>query len=123
MKNFLVQGKSVIDIFGQILPPPGAPANANLRPQDALVSVLNVALNLTMIIAGFVTLINFIRAGYTYLTAGADAKKLDEAHNIIKWSAVGLLIVVMTPLAAAIIGYIVFKDPMAIIKPTIKTIQ
>lgn len=121
MKIFLA--KTLQEIFGTIDLPPGTPTNANAQPQDALVSVLNVALNLTMIIAGFVTLINFIRAGYTYLTAGADAKKLDEAKNIITWSAVGLLIVVMTPLAAAIIGYIVFKDPMAIIKPTIKSIQ
>lgn len=106
-------------IFGVIKPPDWMPKG---EPIDLLVSILNVGLNLTMIIAGLVTLINFIRAGYTFLTAGADPKKLEEAQNIIKWSGVGLLIVVMAPLAAAIIGYIVFNDPMAIIQPKIYTV-
>lgn len=119
MKNFLAQN-TINKIFGKINPPPGTPTG---DPQDALVTVLNVALNLAMIVAGLVTLINFLRAGYTYLTAGTDAKKLDEARHIIIYSAIGLLVVIIAPLTAAIIGYIVFKDPMAIIKPTIQTIQ
>lgn len=121
MKNFLAQN-TIEKLFGKITPPPGSSYFANDHPVDVLVSLLNVVLNLTMIIAGFVTLINFIRAGYTFLTAGADPKKLEEAQNIIKWSGVGLLIVVMSPLAAAIIGYIVFGDAMAILRPTITTI-
>lgn len=121
MKNFLAQN-TIEKLFGKIEPPPGSSYFANNHPVDVLVSLLNVALNLTMIVAGLVTLINFIRAGYTFLTAGADPKKLEEAQNIIKWSGVGLLIVVMAPLAAAIIGYIVFGDAMAILRPTITTI-
>ncbi len=120
MKNLLAQGKKIPDIFGTIIPPDWMPQG---KPIDILVSVLNVGLNLTMIVAGLVTLINFIRAGYTLLTAGADPKKLDEAQNIFKWSGVGLLIVVMAPLAAAIIGFIVFGDALAIIRPKINIIQ
>lgn len=120
MKNLLAQGKTISDIFGKILPPPGTPKG---EPINALIVILNVGLNLTMIVAGLVTLINFIRAGYTYLMAGGEAKKIEEAQDRIKWSAVGLLITVAAPLAAALIGYIVFRDPTAILKPRIETIQ
>lgn len=120
MKNILAQ-QTLQKIFGNIKPPD--PWTPGVEPQDALVSALNVGLNLTMIIAGFVTLINFIRAGYTYMMAGGDVKKVEESQNLIKWSAVGLLIVVMAPLAAALVGFIVFKDPMAILQPKITTIK
>lgn len=114
MKSIIVQNP-----FGTINPPPGTPAGA---PLDALVKILNVGLNLIMILAGFAALLNFLRAGYTYLMAGGDAKKVEEAQNRLKWSAVGLVLVVSAPLVAALVGLVVFHDPMAILKPEIKTI-
>lgn len=117
--SLVAQSRTLMNIFGTIDPPPGTPPG---DPENAIVTALNVGLNLTMIIAGFVTLINFIRAGYTYMMAGGDAKKLEEAQNLIKWSAAGLLVVVIAPLAGALIGYIVFGDPMAILRPKITTI-
>lgn len=121
MKNLLAQGTTIQDIFGKILPPKGTPTTP--APLDALIVILNVGLTLTIAIAGLMTLVNLIYAGYTYLMAGGEAKKLTEAQDRIKWSAVGLLIVVVAPLIAALIGYIVFKDPLAILKPTLTTIK
>lgn len=114
--------QQIQQLFGKINPPPGTPAGID-NPINILVQVLNIALTLIMIISSLFALVNFITAGFNYLQAGGDAKKIQSANDKIKWSAVGLLIVVISPVIAALVGYIAFGNPMAILKPTIQTIQ
>ncbi|HLC94099.1 MAG TPA: hypothetical protein VJH96_00850 [Patescibacteria group bacterium] len=114
-----IEQKKIQEIFGTINPPPGSPTG---NPVDDLVRVLNVGLNLTIVIAGLYTLIQFIWTGLDYLRAEGDAKKLKAAHDKIKWTLVGLLVVVVAPLLAAIVGLVVFGDPLAILRPEIKTV-
>ncbi len=80
---------------------------------------LNVIVNLLIVGAGIYALLNFILAGYGYLSAGGDPKKIQEASSKITQSIVGLVIVAGSFLIAAVIGYLVFKDANALLFPQI----
>lgn len=108
------------DLFGTVAPPPGTPQTAG--PLDAVVKILNVGLNLIMIVAGLLTLVSFILAGYTYLTAGGEPKKIEEANKRILLTVIGLILVVSAPVLAGVVGMIVFGRWDAILRPEIETI-
>lgn len=113
--------KDVDKIFGKITPPPGTPTDVADKPVDALVRILNVGLNLIMIIAGLFALFNFLMAGYIYVTAGGEPKKIQEANQKMWMTVIGLLLVVASPVIAGIIGIIAFGDWRAILQPKIYT--
>lgn len=81
---------------------------------------LNSFLKLVFIAAGLWGFINLILAGYQFMTAGGDAKKVGEAWARIWQSLVGLLIIVSSFLIAAIMGILLFKDPSAILQPKLQ---
>jgi len=70
-------------------------------------------------VAGIYAFFNIIIAGYGFLGAGGDAKKIQQAWDKIWQSALGLVIVAGSFVLAAILGWLIFKDPTAILKPKI----
>lgn len=84
-----------------------------------LLLFLTNMLRLVFVIAGIYAFLNLIIAGYTYLGAGGDAKKTEEAWNRIWQSLLGLIIIVGSFAMAALFGYIIFGDAGFILNPTI----
>jgi hypothetical protein len=121
MYTFLTQIKS--NPFGVIKPPQGTPDLGVTDPQGALVRMMSFGLNALLIVAGLYTLLNLVLAGFMYITSSGDAKRAQEANQRITFTVVGLTILVLTPLVAAIIGIIVFGDWSAILNPNFKTIN
>jgi hypothetical protein len=76
-------------------------------------------LRLVFVVAGMYALINIIIAGFTYMTAGGDAKKLTQAWDRIWQTLLGLAIIAGSFVLAAIFGYILFGDPMFMLNPVI----
>ena len=76
-------------------------------------------LRLLFAVAGVVMLFNLIFAGYTYMTAAGDPKKLAQAWSRIWLCLVGLLIVVGSFAIAAAFGYLLFGDAGFIFSPQI----
>ncbi len=75
-------------------------SNTNL---EAVVgSIINVALSIT----GSLLVIYLIYAGFLWMTAEGDTKKVDKAREIIKQSLIGLVIIVA---AYAISSYVILK--------------
>lgn len=100
------------------------PLGTNLISSDdagatRLVVYLNVLFQVLIVIASIYTLFNFIIAGYQFISAGNDAKKIQDATAKIWQSIVGLLIVAGSFLIAALIGFLIFKDPDALLNPRI----
>lgn len=89
---------------------------------DPLVKMLNLGLQVVFIVAGIWALVNFIIAGFKFITAGGDSKKISEATSKITMTVIGLAIIVATPLIAMVLGTVFFGDPTAIISPKIKTL-
>ena len=108
--------ESVQDIIGKVSPPIQAQAFKG-TPEQGIIKLINVALQAVLIIAGLFTLINFIQAGYGYIMAGGDSKKVAEANSRITYTAVGLIIIVLTPLLAAVIGIAIFGQWDALLNP------
>ena len=76
-------------------------------------------LRLIFVVAGMYALVNIIIAGFEYMTAGGDAKKLTKAWEKIWQTLLGLAIIAGSFVLAAIFGYILFGDPMFMLNPVI----
>jgi len=113
----------MFQIIGTIEPPPaitkwiGAAAPGGKIP--GLVPFLNALLKLVIVLAGLFAFFNLIIAGYQFMSAGGDPKKIGEASSKIWQSLIGLLIVAGSFVLAAIFGWLLFGDPQALIIPKI----
>lgn len=88
-------------------------------PNGGLIGLFTNILRLVFVVAGIYALLNFILAGYQYMTAGGDSKALSSAWSRIWQTLVGLIIVVGSFALAALFGYIIFGDATFILRPTI----
>lgn len=110
-------------IFGNINNPFNAlsPTSslANSQNGTGLIIILNNLLKFAIVIAGLYTLWNLIFAGYMFMSAGGDPKAIGKAWDKIWQSLIGLLIAAGSFVLAAIFGYLIFKDPSALLVPKI----
>ena len=108
------------DIFGNISPP-AALSKFNGPEGIGIGSLLNTLLKGMIVIAGIWTLLNLVLAGYGFLSAGDDPKKITGAWSKIWQSLLGLAIAAGAFTLAAIFGQLIFGDPTFILNPTIPT--
>lgn len=101
--------------FGTVDPPPGVDQFPSLVSGGPGV-FFTIILRTLVIGAGLYALINFILAGYAYLSAGGDSKKISDASEKITLSIIGLLIAAGSFVIAGIIGTLVFNDPGALLR-------
>ncbi len=102
-------------MFGTIAPPiTGYPSDPS-----GLIMLLTNFLRLAFVIAGIWAFINFILAGYSFLSAGGEPKNISSAWQKISMTVVGLVIIVGSFILAGIIGFLVFGDPLFILRPKI----
>jgi hypothetical protein len=87
---------------------------------DPLIKLLNIGLQMIWYVAGIWALVNFLIAGFKYLTASGDSKKVSEANYKMTMTVVGLAIIIATPIIAAILGQVFYGDPTAILSPKFK---
>lgn len=87
--------------------------------ENGLMAFANNILKLVIVVAGLYTFLNIIIAGYGFLSAGGDVKKVEQAWNKIWQSLLGLAFVAGSFVLAAIFGWLIFKDPTAILSPKI----
>lgn len=126
--KFFTAGKvfaqSADDIIGKIQPTVGIltqPAIDASGKLTGVITLMNSVLKLAFIVGGIWALLNFIIAGYGFMSAGGESKEITKAWDRIWQSFMGLLFIVGSFLLAAIAGIILFKDPTAILQPTLGT--
>ncbi len=109
------------DPIGKITPPAHLPLLfVSGDPKlTGLISLINTLLRLTFIVAGLWAFINIILAGFGFLSAGGDDKKIAKSWAQMWQSLIGILIIVSSFVIAAIIGIVLFNDPSAILVPKI----
>lgn len=102
-------------IFGNVK----APYPSTSYPSDigGLIIFFTNMLRLIFLIAGLFVLIKIVLAGFAYITAGGEPKKLELAWANIWQSLVGLLIMVASFALAAVAGQILFGDYKFILSP------
>jgi len=101
-------------IFGPINPP-----SFISKEPSGLITLFNNILRLLIVLAGIYVLLNFILAGYSFISAGGDPKNIEKAWGKIWQSMVGLFIIAASFALAALLGKILFGDSTAILKPKI----
>lgn len=107
----------VNDIVGPVKSP--LPAAYGSLSGGGLIKFFTNIIRLFFVVAGILALLNFLYAGFLYMMAAGDAKKLTDAWARIYMSLIGLVVLVSSFALAAIFGYIIFGDAGFILNPTI----
>ncbi len=81
--------------------------------------LISNVLRLFFVVAGVLALFNFITAGFQYMSSGGDSKAIQAAWNKIMYSLIGLVLMTSAFVLAAIFGYLIFKDPLFMLRPAI----
>ncbi len=114
MKNFLAQNK-----FGSV----EAPAtNLGNDPGLAIGKLIQLAARFLIVAAGIYALINLIFAGYAFMSAGDDSKKVAGAWAKIWQTMLGLAVAAGSFVLAAIFGQLIFGQWDFILSPSIPTL-
>jgi len=108
-------------IFGTV-GQPSALAHLNAVDQGGLGNLLNLILKIMVIGAGLYALFNLVLAGYAFMSAGDDAKKVAGAWAKIWQTLLGLLFAAGAFVLAAIFGYLLFGDAKTLLNPSIPTL-
>lgn len=107
----------VTDIIGTIQNPQLAPYG-DLTNGGLVLFVTNL-IRLAFVGAGIYALLNFIMAGYGFMSAGGDSKKIGEAWSKIWQTLMGLVFIVGSFALAALFGHLIFGDASFILHPKI----
>lgn len=117
----MINLRSLAFSFGPITPP-DAISKYGADPGVALGTLLNVFLKILIVGAGVYSLINLVLAGYAFMSAGDDSKKMAGAWSKIFQTLIGLAFAAGAFVLAAIFGQLIFGDWDFILKPTIPTL-
>jgi len=106
----------VAQIFGRVNPPPGITADIG-----GLATFLNIIIKLLIVGAGIYGVFNLVLAGYAFMSAGDDPKKMAGAWGKIWQTLLGLTVAAGAFVLAAIFGQLLFGDPNALLQLKIFT--
>jgi hypothetical protein len=118
--NYLTQTQP--DPFG-LVEPPSPLKNFNTLEGGGGGQLLTIILRLMLIIGGLYALINLLLAGYAFLSAGDDPKKIQGAWSKIYMTLIGLAVMAGSFVLAALFGQLLFGNSDALLNPLIPTIR
>lgn len=103
--------------FGKIAAPQSAFSSST--PEAAIGNIIQLVIWILIIGAGIYALINLILAGYAFMSAGDDSKKVAGAWAMISQTMIGLALSAGAFVLAAIFGQLIFGQWDFILNPTI----
>jgi len=115
MKHFLAQAPS--EIIGGV----NTPLITSSLRGGGLSAFIQSVLLLMIVGAGIFATFNIILAGYGFLSAGDDPKKIQAATAKIWQSIIGVAIAAGAFVLAAIFGQLIFNDATALLQLRIYT--
>jgi hypothetical protein len=111
----------MFQIFGTVQEP-SALSNFGGVENGAIGNLLNIILKTLIVAAGIYALINLVLAGYAFMSAGDDPKKVAAAWAKIWQTMLGLAIAGGAFVLAAIFGQLLFGDATKLLTPIIPTL-
>lgn len=113
-------GGGVDNPFGSVTIPQ---TNLGTEPGAAIGKLIQLSIWVLIIGAAIYALFNFVLAGYAFLSAGDDSKKVAGAWASIWQSALGLAVTAGSFVLAGIFGKLIFNDWTFILYPQLPTLQ
>jgi hypothetical protein len=107
--------KPIAGLFGSIDAPPGV-ENYGGGTLAGFRGFVNNIVQLVIIFASIYAFINILLAGYAFISAGDDPKKIQSAWAKIWQTLLGLAIAAGAFVLAALIGKMLFDDYGALLK-------
>ena len=104
--------------FGQITPPQ-ALSQYGTDPAQAIGKLIQIIIWLLIIGGGIYALFNLVLAGYAFMSAGDDSKKVGAAWAQIYQTIIGLAFTAGAFVLAALFGQLIFGKWDFILNPTI----
>lgn len=116
------------DIFGTIDAPAGVAkyntaALGETGSDIGLILFLSNIIRIATVAAGVWVMINFILAGWAYISSAGDSKAATDASAKMTNSLIGLAIIIGSYTLAALIGLVFFGDASYILNPQITGIE
>jgi|SRR3989344_477346 len=105
-----------VNPLGPVAQPPGVNLYGDLL-SGGFVNFVTALLRTLLLLGGLFSLVNFILAGYQFMSAAGDPKAVAAAWAKIWQSLIGLIVTVGAFVLAAVFGYILTKDATFILKP------
>lgn len=105
--------------FGNVSLPNEISSKYGNEPGIAVGKLIQLSLRLLIIGAGIYALFNLVTAGYSFLSAGDDSKKVAGAWAKIWQSMLGLAVTAGAFVLAAIFGQLIFGRWDFILSPSI----
>lgn len=117
MKNLLAQAANPL---GNVPVPAALSGFGGGDVQGGAIGILlNLVIKALIVGGGIYALFNLIIAGYTFLSAGDDPKKVESAWAKIWQTALGLIFMAGAFVLAAVFGKLIFNDWNFILNPQI----
>lgn len=107
-----------ITAFGTIDKPPGVDRFGAGGENGILIFISNL-LQLATVIAGLWVLLNFILAGFEYISSQGDSGAHAKVREKITNSIIGLVIITISYTLVAVVGLILFGDAAYFLNPTL----
>jgi len=101
--------------WGVVSPPPGVQKYSS-GALEGLPTFINNIIKIMIVGAGIYSVFNLVLAGYAFLSAGDDPKKIEGAWAKIWQTLIGLAFAAGAFVLAAIFGKIIFGNPDALLQ-------
>lgn len=105
--------------FGAVVVPPSIAEKFGDTPGVAIGRLIQFSLRTLIVGAGIFALFNLLLAGYAFMSAGDDSKKVAGAWAKITQTIIGLSVTAGAFVLAAIFGQLIFGDATFLLKPSI----
>ena len=90
-------------------------------PEGSIGKLIQLVIWILIIGAAIYALFNLVMAGYSFMSAGDDSKKIAGAWAMIWQTMLGLAVAAGAFVLAAIFGQLIFGNPTFILNPIIPT--
>jgi len=105
----------MIGTFGVINPPVSNYKSVEVGLPAFITNIITIV----FVAAGLYAFFNLMIAGFSYITAAGDEKKIMAATQSINMSLIGLVVMVAAAAVTGIISYLLFGSATAILSPSI----
>ncbi len=116
--DFFINSVYASDIVGTIAPPANIPSDP-----ISTIGFLRGIIIFIIVLAGLFAFWNMLIAGFSYITASGDKAKVEIAQQKITHAIIGLVIIAISFILAAIAGQILFDNANFILNPKIESVS